>query len=306
MTTADPTGHRRSPPDGPGGYRLVRLVARGSSADVHLAQHPQTRAWVALKLQRQTTHDPRDQPGVDTDDAARRERDAARRLTHPHIARLVAHGRHEGRDWLATEWAPGRDLAHYTHRRWLLPETRAVHAAWQIALALAHAHRHGVVHRDLKPANVRLHLPRDLLKLTDFGAARIDQGGQTRSGVFLGTPAYMAPEQLRGETPDARTDLYALGAVLFELLTGERPHGDDHLGQLLRRIARGERPSLMQRRPDLPRPLQELTDALLAPNPADRPADAPDVARRLQSLLRQWPGPPAAAPQTPPQVATPG
>jgi eukaryotic-like serine/threonine-protein kinase len=154
----------------------------------------------------------------------------------------------------------------------------------RIASALHHAHGAGVVHRDVKPANVMVDWARGTLKLADFGLARLADAERTRTGLVLGSPAYMAPEQLAGETATPASDLYALGVVLFQLLAGRLPHDDTSLGELLRQVAGVPAPDLRTVRPDLPAPLALLVGALLAKRPAERPADAEAAAARLQAI----------------------
>ncbi|HET7527730.1 MAG TPA: serine/threonine-protein kinase, partial [Burkholderiaceae bacterium] len=159
--------------------------------------------------------------------------------------------------------------------------------------ALAYAHRRGVVHRDVKPANVLVDWTKDVVKLSDFGLARSTEHTQTRSGVALGSPDYMAPEQLAGGAVGPAADLYGLGATLFELLAGRRPHQADSLGDLLRKVAGEPAPALAQLRPDLDPLLCDAVMALLAKDLAHRPADAVQVAAQLWAVADRTVGPPA-------------
>jgi serine/threonine-protein kinase len=154
----------------------------------------------------------------------------------------------------------------------------------RIARALAHAHRSGIVHRDVKPQNVRVNLPADAVKLADFGAARSEDATRTRTGVIVGTPAYMAPEQLSGAAADARSDLYALGVLLFELLTGRRPHESASLGELLRQVSAEPAPDVRTLRPDMPPALAGELARLLAKRPDDRHPDGDALADVLERV----------------------
>jgi serine/threonine-protein kinase len=159
------------------------------------------------------------------------------------------------------------------------------------AEALDHAHSHGIVHRDLKPSNIMVDWPTDVVKLTDFGLARTADAESTRTGMMLGTPAYMAPEQLAGAVPDSRSDLYGFGATLFHLLTGQLPHEGHNLGDLLRRVSSLPAPDLRSMLPDADPKLAELVAALLARSARERPASASEVAELLAALAARAAGP---------------
>jgi serine/threonine-protein kinase len=190
---------------------------------------------------------------------------------------------------------PGHDLGRYAQHPRLLPEVLVVHVGERIARALAHAHRQGYVHRDLKPANVLVHLPHDVVKLADLGLARPTTVESTRTGVIAGSPAYMAPEQLAGVLPDARSDLYALGVTLFELFTGRLPHSAPTLGELLQRVVGEPAPDLRALRPDLPpalaKPLAALLAGLLERERARRLGDAAAAAEALLAIRRGFTAP---------------
>lgn len=270
-----------------GGFRAERLIGRGASGPVYLARGATQVA--ALKLFQP------DPAWSSSERAEQRERfvrqaEVLSALTHPDIIAVLASGEHDGLPWLAMELAPGSDLSRYTVRQRLLPEPLVLRIGARVARALAHAHRHGVVHRDLKPANVRVDLGHDRVKLVDFGVARREDQQVTRTGVTLGTPAYMAPEQLAGAAADASTDTYALGVMLYELLTGRLPFPASTLGELLRAVAAGEPTSMRHWRADLPEAVEQLVSQLLQREPAARPADlvalADDLARCADTLPR--------------------
>lgn len=264
------------------GWHLLRLLGRGATSTVFLAAPHSGGPPVALKLTSLPAND----------DAVReaflRQAARARRLSHPDIVALHAAGIEGSLGWLAMEPVPGHDLGRYTQHARLLPEALVLHVGERIARALAHAHRQGYVHRDLKPANVLVHLPRDVVKLADLGLARPTTAESTRTGVIAGTPAYMSPEQLAGLAPNARSDLYALGVTLFELLTGRLPHSAPNLGELLRRVVAEPAPDLRAFRPDLPatlaRPLAALIAHLLDREQAQRLGDAEAVAGALLAI----------------------
>lgn len=267
------------------GYRLVRAIGQGAHGAVFLAQDPQGRLTVALKVVALP-------PGAGlpaASDAFLRGAQTARRLRHPGIVRLHAAGVDGHWGWLAMQPVPGSDLSRYTHGPRLLPEALVLKLCGRVAQALAYAHQQGVVHRDVKPANVLVDWPSDSVKLADFGLARAEDSAQTGTGIVPGSPVYMAPEQLAGAAASARSDLYALGVMLFQLLTGRLPHDGASMGELLRRVADDPVPDLRQLRPDLSPSLADLLARLMARRPAERPADAHAAAQELAEQAQWWP-----------------
>ena len=292
-----------SAPGGPallaGRYRLGALIAEGSSAEVREAVDLRTGAAVAVKQ----IHLPPDLPGAQRQEwlqRLQREAALARRLEHPDIIAIYEAGLGDGRAWLAMERVRGVDLGRYTQRHRLLPETLVLRIGARVAAALAHAHAQGIVHRDLKPANVLVNLASGQVKLADFGVARDEAGSQTRTGLTLGTPAYMAPEQLAGEPAGPATDAYALGVMLFELLTGRRPHQAATLGELLKATASQAPARLAVLRPDLPASVVGLIEQLLARDPAQRPADLAAWSAQLAALAALMSK--VLSPATPPRL----
>jgi eukaryotic-like serine/threonine-protein kinase len=301
--TASPTPAARAALAGPddasalidGRYRLGLCLGSGATAAVYLARDERRGTEVAIKLMALP---------VDDDGQAlarvRREAEAARRLQHPDIVAVLDAGARGRQAWLVMEAVGGVDLSRYTAPARLLPEAVVLRLAARIADALAHAHARGVVHRDLKPANVLVDLPHDLLKLADFGVARLHDAAQTRTGLTLGTPAYMSPEQLVGMPASAAGDTYALGVMLFELLSGRRPYQAASFGELLRAIAGGAGQSLQQLRPDLPGELVDAVHRALHRDPAARPAELGAYAAELRRLAAAWAGDARAAAVTSP------
>jgi eukaryotic-like serine/threonine-protein kinase len=292
VTAVQPTTGPRLPDPPPtqqrvvGGYRLAELIGRGSIGDVHLATEPITGRQVALKLLRPVT----DTNGEERAQARRRflaEAETARQLDHPDIVHVLAAGDDAGTAWMAMELLGGCNLERYTRQARLLPEPVVLRLAERIARALAYAHSRGVVHRDVKPANVIVDWTSGRVTLTDFGLARAAGAESTRTGLVLGTPVYMSPEQLAGAPADARGDLYALGVMLFQLLTGRLPHESHSLGDLLRQVAHDTAPDLRQIRPELPAALAALVAALLAKAPGARTRDGLVVADSLAALVSQ-------------------
>lgn len=277
-----------------GEYRLVRVLGEGASARVFMAQHLHSAQWVALKV-----FGP---PAAQADDehAEIRQRflqeaDVIKRLQHPDIVTLQEAGESAGALWLAMELAPGCSLQRYADRQMLLPAPVVLGIGIRLARAMAHAHAQGIVHRDIKPSNVLVDLAADSVKLTDFGTARLPDSRRTGTELILGTPVYMAPEMLASSTASAASDLYSLGVLMFELLTGELPHQSASLGELLRQVAHEPAPDLRRLRPAWPASLADLVARLLSKQPAARPANGIEAALQMSQILASWPAPTCGA-----------
>jgi len=272
MTAAAPL-----PPPGEvvAGWRLERLLARGAASALYLATDARTGQHVALKLL----------GALDAGACARfaTEAQALRRLRHPAIVEVHAAGIADGQAYLAMALLPGTDLRRHTRAARLLPEPLVLRLGADIADALAQAHALGIVHRDVKPANLVFDAATRRVWLTDFGLARLHDGARTDTGVLLGTPAFMAPEQLAGATATPAGDVYALAATLFQLLSGALPCEAPTLGSLLHAQAAGAVRPLARLRPDLPAALSALLAQALQPAPAQRPPAAA-LADRLAAL----------------------
>jgi serine/threonine-protein kinase len=264
-----------------GGYRIERLLARGSSGALYVtaatAADP-PRALKAMAL-----------PPVPGRRAIQarflREADLLRRLDHPSIVEVHDAGVDGDVAFVVTTLLPGADLRRYAGPARRLPEPLLLVLGADVAAALAHAHAQGVVHRDVKPANLVFDPASRHVWLTDFGAGRLDDAERTRTGVLVGTPSFMAPEQLAGRPPDASGDVYALAATLFQLLTGRLPHDGATMGALLQSMARGSALDLRRCRPELPDALARLVAQALEREPAARPGAAA-FAEHLRSLAR--------------------
>ena len=263
------------------GYRLGRVLGSGQHGTVHLAEDVASGQAVALKLVGLPAETAGDAKKLFLHHAA-----AAQGLKHPGIVALHAAGVQGPLGWLAMELVPGSDLQRYTLPARLLPEALVLQVGARLAEALAHAHALGVVHRDIKPANVLVHWPGDLVKLADFGLARTADTQATRTGLLLGSPGYMAPEQLAGAVPDARTDFYALGVTLFQLLSSRLPFEGDTLGALLRQVASSTAPDLRQLHPRLPAHVAQLVARLLSRQPDRRADTAATLAQELHAAKR--------------------
>jgi hypothetical protein len=213
----------------------------------------------------------------------RREAKMLARMTHPNIVQVYDLIETRGRLWMALEFVDGGDFATYLRNAGRLSVSRAADVVLPVTKGLAYAHGRGLVHRDLKPANILL--TSDLIpKISDFGIAKLTQSsGLTQVGSILGSPRYMSPEQCSGGSVDARTDLYALGITLYEVLTGKVPFEGETSSVLARQIAEQPRP-LSEVLDDIPADLERLIMRLLAKNPDERPADLTEVIDLLASF----------------------
>ena len=300
-----------------GRYRIVERLGAGGMGEVFLAEDPRLAREVALKVIRQDAL---------RDEAARhRFRQEARtlsRLLHPNIATLFDYDSDGGVEFLVMERVPGQTLAQLLAAG-PLPESRARAIAVGIAEALQAAHEQGVVHRDLKPGNVMI-TPRGRAKVLDFGLAAVlgDPSGPSHAptaslpGSLVGTAAYLAPEQVSGGPLDARADLHALGAIVFEMVAGRPPFQADGIGALLYAIAERPAPALREARPGASAELEAIVARCLEKEPSRRFADAEALARALRGAAgdsetgiprtdraAQAPAPPESAPLAPARTA---
>lgn len=262
------------------GWQLLREIGRGASSTVYLATKKATGQSAAVKVVALAPGPGQVGAGEQFLASAR----AAMALQHPGIVQVLEFGLEPGLAWQSMEAVPGSDLGRYTRPPRLLPEALVVQLGQRLAQALAYAHQRGMVHRDVKAANVLVDWPSNTVKLTDFGLARVTGASSTGTGIVLGTPVYMAPEQLAGSLPSVATDLYAFGVLLFELLTGRLPHEGRTMGELLQQVALETPPSLRTLCPDLQVSLADLVARLLAKAPQQRPADATRLALELQQI----------------------
>jgi serine/threonine-protein kinase len=184
--------------------------------------------------------------------------------------------------YIAMELLNGKDLTHYCQNGDLLPVKRVLDIAAEVAQALGYAHKRQVVHRDIKPANIILQ-ENSQIKVADFGIARVISSSKTQTGVIFGTPSYMSPEQIAGKKVDGRSDLFSLGIVLYELLTGKRPFTGETIEALLRAVSSADYPPLKDLAPKIPPCFSELIDKLLAKGVSKRPQSASQVVNDIRA-----------------------
>jgi serine/threonine-protein kinase len=230
-----------------------------------------------------------------------REAGTVGRLRHPDIVAVFDTGEDQGLAYFAMEHLRGHNLQRHAQATTLLPVPAVLRVMARVADALAYAHCQGVVHRDIKPANVMVDFDADSVKVTDFGIARIIDSSRTRTGMLLGTPSFMSPEQMVGRGVDGRSDLYSLGAMLFQLLCGRLPHRADSMAALMHQIAHQRAPDLRSLRPQLPDTLADLVTQLLEKRPELRPSEGHQLALALRRIAERMAG--AAAAEAPAEGA---
>lgn len=279
-----------------GRYQIISEIGKGSMGVVYKAHDPQIDRVIALKVLRQDR--------VADSGLTRRfltEARAIGRLTHGNIVTVYDIGQDHGTVYIAMEFIEGRQLAEMIQDG-PLPLGQATRIGSQVAEAIHYAHGQGIVHRDIKPANIIV-TAEGRVKVTDFGIARIEGSAglqHTQVGDILGTPFYMSPEQVAGRPVDGRSDIYALGVVLYEMTSGRRPFGGDNQGlaTLFRAIAEETPAALSRTAPDIPGPFFELVMRCLAKNPQDRFQSG----RELVEALSTGPDPRGAAAPAPKAV----
>jgi serine/threonine protein kinase len=287
-----------------GPYRILRVLGRGGMGVVFEAEDAQLGRPVALKVMR-----PYLAASADARQRFQREARATAAVKSDHIITIYQVGEDRGAPYLAMELLPGEALERRLARGDRPDTAEVLRLAREMALGLAAAHERGLIHRDLKPGNVWLEAPAGRVKLLDFGLARAakDDAHLTRSGAVLGTPAYMAPEQARGDKLDHRADLFSLGAVLYQLCTGQMPFGGETAMAVLTALAVENPKPVREIAPDVPPALADLVMHLLAKAPADRPQTAKEVVAALQTIEREAaPAPPGAEAGRPPLAVARG
>lgn len=264
-----------------GRYELTQELGRGSMGVVYLGVDPRIDRKVAIKTMA-LSNEYDGQELVNAKERFYREAKTAGRLQHPNIVTIHDVGEEQGMAYIAMEVLSGTPLDDYLKAKGQIPINEAVEIAAVIADALAYAHLEGVVHRDIKPANI-LFRPNQMLKITDFGIARITDSNKTKTGVVMGTPAYMAPEQIRGLQIDGRVDLYALGVMTFQLLTGRLPFEGESIHDLVYKIVNEPVKRVSEYRNDIPAGLDDVLQKAMAKEPEDRFSTGTQFAEALRS-----------------------
>lgn len=269
-----------------GRYQVEKELGKGAMGAVYLGRDPKIGRVVAIKTLALSQEFEGDAL-ADARERFFREAQTAGRLTHPNIVTIYDAGEEHDLAYIAMEFLHGRDLVDHCKPGNLLEVGLVLNIGSQIALALAYAHQHNIVHRDIKPANVMFDAGSATVKVTDFGIARITDASKTKTGLVLGTPSYMSPEQIAGQKIDGRSDLYSLGVMLFQLLSGTLPFRGDSMAELMYRIANAKAPDICALRTELPPALSPLLERLLAKQPEQRYQNGEQLAADLQRVAQQ-------------------
>lgn len=268
-----------------GRYVIERKIGRGAMGAVYLAKDPRINRAIALKVI------PIEKEFEDEElKEARlrffREAESAGRLTHPNIITVYDAGEDKHLAYIAMEYLEGDALTKYTDKKRLLAPGKALELCARTAEALDYAHNQGVIHRDIKPANILYNVRDDSLKISDFGVARLTDNNRTKTGIVLGTPMYMSPEQLNAATLTGHSDLFSLGVTLYELLVGEVPFLATNIAVLMSKITSEDPAPLSNRRPGIPPSVDSVLAKALAKKPSNRFVSGAEMAIALRNCAR--------------------
>ena len=267
-----------------GPYRVLKELGRGGMGAVYLAVDTRLNRKIALKVML-----PEFAAHAESNARFLREARAAALVEHAHVVTVYEADECDGVPYIAMQFLQGYPLDEYLKKKGAPPLAHAVRIAREAALGLAAAHERGLVHRDIKPANLWLEAPNGRVKVLDFGLAKPvgSASDLTATGAVVGSPAYMSPEQARGQKVDARADIFSLGVVLYQLLTGRKPFDGEHALAVLAAILTDEPKPVRELNAAVPAALADLVHQMLAKEPAARPQTAAEVAERLRTVFSQ-------------------
>lgn len=270
-----------------GRYEVEKELGKGAMGIVYLGKDPKINRVVAIKtmaLSQEFEEDELDE----VKERFFREAETAGRLAHANIVTIFDAGEEHDLAYIAMEFLEGHDLARYTKRDNLLPVKTVMKLIMQSADALSYAHAANVVHRDIKPANIMYEPESEKLKLTDFGIARITDSSKTKTGMILGTPSYMSPEQLAGKKVNGRSDLFSLGVMLYQLLCGQLPFKGDSMATLMYKIANEEHADITAMNPKLAQLpcIAAIINKALQKSPDNRYQDGSEMASDIRNCMK--------------------
>lgn len=268
-----------------GRYQVDKELGKGAMGVVYLGKDPKIGRVVAIKTMA-LSQEFAGEELVDARERFFREAETAGRLQHQNIVTIFDAGEEHDLAYIAMEFLKGRDLADHCKSDQLLPMPVVVSIVARVAEALAYAHKQNVVHRDIKPANIMYERESDTVKVTDFGIARITDSSKTKTGLVLGTPSFMSPEQLAGKKVDGRSDLYSLGVMLFQMLAGVLPFRGDSMAELMYKIANEEAPDIRIIRAEISPALADVVALSLSKRPEIRYQSGDIFAADLRSVLQ--------------------
>ncbi|HET9733892.1 MAG TPA: serine/threonine-protein kinase [Burkholderiales bacterium] len=265
-----------------GRFEVQKELGKGAMGVVYLGKDPKIGREVAIKTMALAQEFEADEL-AEVKERFFREAETAGRLSHPNIVTIYDTGEEHDFCYIAMELLKGGDLVPFVKAPNLLPADKAVSIIARAADALGYAHKQGVVHRDIKPANMMYHPQTDTLKLTDFGIARLTDSSKTKTGMVLGTPSYMSPEQLAGRKIEGRSDLFSLAVSLYQLLCGRLPFEGESMAQLMYKIANDPPTDILAVNPNVPPALVAFLDKALAKNPDARYQTGEEFAAALRA-----------------------
>ncbi len=268
-----------------GRYEVEKELGKGAMGAVYLGKDPKIARVVAIKTMALSQEFEADEL-QDVKDRFFREAETAGRLSHPNIVTIYDAGEEHDLAYIAMEFLKGGDMVQYGKADKLLPVTKVLDIIRRCAEALDYAHQANVVHRDIKPANIMYEIESDTLKITDFGIARITDSSKTKTGMVLGTPSYMSPEQLVGKKVDGKSDIFSLGVMMFQFMTGRLPFTGDSMATLMYKIANEPHPKPDSIRPELPRCVSVIINRALAKDPTKRYQRGAQMASDLRKCLQ--------------------
>ena len=268
-----------------GRYEIVREIGQGAMGVVYEAKDPKINRLLAIKTIRFSDEFEEDRV-KEIRDRFFREAEIAGKLSHPSIVSIYDVGEDYELTYLAMEFLEGVDLRQHCKQGDLLPLRKVLDIISEVAIALDYAHSQGVIHRDVKPGNIMI-LKNGKVKVTDFGIAKAISSTQTKSGVVLGTPNYMSPEQVNGQKIDGRSDLFSLGVVLFELLTGQVPFHGKNMTNLLYQITQVRHPSARDINPKVPKVCDQIINKALEKDPGSRFQSGTEFAKYLKATIKK-------------------
>jgi len=267
-----------------GRYQIEKELGKGAMGVVYLGKDPKIGRVVAIKTMALAQEFEADEL-VEVKERFFREAETAGRLSHPNIVTIYDAGEEHDLCYIAMELLKGKDLAPYVKPDNLLPIGKVVSIIARVAEALGYAHKQNIVHRDVKPANVMYEPESDAVKVADFGIARITDSSKTKTGMVLGTPSYMSPEQLSGKKVDGKSDLFSLAVSLYQMACGTLPFTGDSMAQLMFRIANEPAPDILSINPALPPAFVAFLDKAMAKDADQRYPTGEDFATALRATL---------------------
>jgi eukaryotic-like serine/threonine-protein kinase len=267
-----------------GRYEIDRELGKGAMGTVYLGRDPKINRVVAVKTMA-LSEEFEETELAKAKERFFREAETAGRLSHPNIVTIYDAGEEQDLAYIAMEYLEGKDLTQYIKGKGKMPVKFTLELVARVAEALDYAHKQDVVHRDIKPANIMYNEKDNSIKVTDFGIARITASSRTKTGVILGTPSYMSPEQLSGKKVDGRSDLFSLGVTMYELLTSKQPFGGETMAALMYQITNSKHPDVTGRCTDAPPCVGAIVDKLLEKNPDKRFQTGAELKRALTECM---------------------